>query len=328
MSSGSDPLSHIHGSSLEVIPHAVEELFRRDFIRRLYPQRHSVRGIVTERIIEVSVHVGCNASEKAPHTRFAGPHGAEIERRIGIGEAEIFIRPVEITLFPGKGDHVGGIEAILRIVQRELGDAGLIGMSRHISVGNAAGDPDDSFADVLSLPYFASLADQLHDPGLLGICDRERFAAGVVAVLVGQIDDDANRLACGASPLQRDIDQRSVVHHARRVGQLAASAKRTFGNDELVFVHVAHRGVGLFRLRDHPQPATRIPFVDGKHGPRFIGPARGTVLIEGSVELVRIGCIGHHYAAIGRGSARNDEIGAGIALSGEKQRGEKQRSRS
>ena len=173
-------------------------------------------------------------------------------------------------------------------------------MSRDISVGDAACNPYYALA-------LLAASDKLHYPRLVGIGDRERLAARTVSVGVGQIDDDADRLACRACALQRDVNQRTVVYAAVGILQLVAAAEGGFGNDERMFVHVTHGRVCLCRLSYVAYVSSGVPLV---HGHRPSRAARRHVVVETAVELVRVGRVADHDRRVGRGAARDDEVGA------------------
>ena len=243
VASGADVGGHVHRSPFVVVAHAVEDCFGRHLRAGFHPQRHAVVLVVAHRVVGVSVHVVGHGAEEGPHAGFAGAHGAEVERRIGVAEAEIGVRAVVVTHLTGERDHVRGVEAVLGIVLREGGDTGLVGVGRDIAVGNAACHPDDAFAGVPALfVELAALADQLHDPRLVRVGDRERLAARRIAVGVGQLGDHADGLAGGPGPLQRNVYQRSVVHAARRVLQFGTASVGRFADDERMLVHVAAYG--------------------------------------------------------------------------------------
>ena len=310
VASGADVGGHVHRSSFVVVAHAVEDRFGRHLRAGLHPQRHAVVLVVAHRVVGVSVHVVGHGAEEGPHAGFAGAHGAEVERRIGVAEAEIGVRAVVVTHLTGERDHVRGVEAVLGIVLREGGDAGLVGVGRDIAVGNAARHPDDAFAGVPALfVELAALADQLHDPRLVRVGDRERLAARRIAVGVGQLGDHADGLAGGPGPLQRNVYQRSVVHAARRVLQFGTASVGRFADDERMLVHVADGRPGLFDLRDVRQVTARVPFVDGQHRPGLVLAAGGVV--QRAVERVGVRRIGDHHRTVGRSSSGDDEIGAG-----------------
>ncbi len=92
-------------------------------------------------------------------------------------------------------------------------------------------------------------------------------------------------------------------------GRGAASVGR-LADDERMLVHVADGRIGRGDLRNVGQIAPRVPLVDGQHGPGLVA-ARGGV-VECAVELVRVGGVGDHRRAVGRGTARDDEVGAGV----------------
>ena len=311
MSARTDVLGHVHRSSFVVVAHGVENGLGIDFGAGFHPEGHPVGHVVSHCIVRVLIHVVRYGAEERPHAGIASAHRAEIGRSVGIAEAELLVRAVEIALFTGEGDHVGSVEAVLGIVERESRDARLVGVCRNVSVGNAASYPDDALAGVVTLGIeLAALADQLHDPGFVLVGDREGFAARSVAVGVGQIHDDPDRFAGSLGALQGDVDERAVIDATRRIGQLLASAVGRFGDDERMFVHVADRGVCLCRLRNFSQVAARVPVIDREHRAGFVAPGEG--FVECAVELVGVGGVGDHHRAVRGGSPGDDEVGAGV----------------
>ena len=293
-----------------MVAHAVEDHLGRHLRAGFHPQGHAVFGIVPHRIVHVFVHSVGHRAEECPHAGLAASQRAEIGRGVGFAETEILVRAVVVTHLAGERRHVGRIEAVVGIVEREGRDARLIGMARHITVGNAARHPHDSLAGVAALAVrFETLADHLHDPRLVRIGDRKRLAFRRIAVGIGQIGHHADRLARRAGALQRDVDHRTVVHASRRIGQFAAAAVGRFGDDERMFVHVPHRGIGMFHLRDVAQITPRVPLVDREHFARTEPALRCVELIEAAVQRMRIGGIAHQRRRIGRSAARDDEVG-------------------
>ena len=293
-----------------MVAHAVEDRFGRHFFAGHDPQGHAVRGVVAHRIIRVSVHIVGHRAEEGPDAGFAGAQGAEVERRICVAEAEIRIGAVVIPHFAGERNDVGRVKAVFGVVLLEGRDARLIGVRRNISVGNAACDPYDALVGVAALAVgLVSLADQLHDPRFVAVDDRERFAARRIAVGVGQLGDRGDGLAGRLRTLERDVNQRTVVDQSGRVGQFRPAAVCRLADDERMFVHVAHRRVGLAQLGNVGQIASRVPFVDGHHGAGLVASA-GCV-VQRAVQRVRVGGIGDHGRTVGRGSLGDDEIGAG-----------------
>ena len=310
MASGADVGGHVHRGAFVVVAHAVEERLGRHLRAGLHPQRHAVLLVVAHRIVHIPVHIVGYGAEERPHAGFAGAQGSEIERSIGVAETEVLVRTFVITHLTGERNHVGRRETVFGVVLREGRDAGLVGVRRNIAVGNAAGHPDDAFAGVAALAVvLETLADQLHDPHLVGIGDRERLAARRVAVGVGQLGDHADGLTRGFGTLQGDVDQRPVVHAARRVLQFGAASVGRLADDERMFVHVADGRPGFADLRDVRQVTARIPFVDGQHRPGLVLAAGGVV--QCAVECVGVRRIGDHHRTVGRSSSGDDEIGAG-----------------
>ena len=143
----------------------------------------------------------------APDAGVAGTGGFKIPRGIGFGKVEILVFPLEIAFLAGKGNHVLGIEAVLRIVQREFPDAGLVGMGADVAVRNAAGHPYDTLVHVDAVADVHAFPDQIHDPGFVLVRDGESLPLGGIAVFVGQVHDDLDGLAGGLGPLEGNIDE-------------------------------------------------------------------------------------------------------------------------
>ena len=50
--------------------------------------------------------------KEAPHPGLAVTDGAEIQRTIGLAEGKVFVGPIIITHFTGKGNDVVGVHAL------------------------------------------------------------------------------------------------------------------------------------------------------------------------------------------------------------------------
>ena len=292
-----------------MVAHGVEHLLGRNLLRGFHPQGHTIFGIVSHRIIQVSVHARGERTEERPYAGFAAAHRSEFERRVHVAEAEILVAAVVISHFAGERNDIRGIKTILWVVKRELRDAGLVGMRTDVTVGDTAGYPDDAFVDVPTLHDFAPLAYHLENPRLFLVHYRERFAAGGVTVRIGQLHDGGDGLPRRSSPLERDVDERTVVDAAIGVCQFRTAAIGSLSDNQLTVVHVAYRGVGVCGLRNVSEVAARIPFIDGHHGSRPVALARGIVFVQRPVELVRIGGITYHGRTVRGCSFRDDEIG-------------------
>ena len=287
--------AHIHRGTLVVVAHHVGHVLGADLARRLHEQRHLAAEFVAHRIIDpvrsrradegsvllvgegpVAQYVECR-----PSPCIAGPGAREVERIVGIAEAEILVLALVPALAACEVYHVRRVEAVLRVIEREAGDAALVRVGAYVSVRHPA-----------RYPYYAlflTLADEVHDPRLLGIRDGEGLAFGRVAVGIRQLHDSADGLARGAGTLQGHVDQRTIVHHTILVDLLFAAAPGGFGYYELVLVHVAHDLEGLRHLRDLPGRAVGVPFGDREH--RASLPFGCRVEVELAVEHVRVGGI-------------------------------------
>ena len=185
-------------------------------------------------------------------------------------------------------------------------------MCADIAVGHAASHVNDTFVNVVAtLVELAALADQFHNPHLVGVGNGERFATRCVAVLLSERNDYVDSLACGLCALQGDVDQRAVVHNAGRVLQFGATAKCGFGDDERVLVHIADGRIGALDLLDLTHISAAIPIIY-RHIRAFgITLFGSVVLVECTIKLMRIGSIADDDRSVGRCAARHDQVCAG-----------------
>ena len=115
---------------------------------------------------------------------------------IRVAEAERLPRlRIVPALALGETLHVFRKEAIRRVVARELADAGGVGMTGNLAVGDPHRDPDRPLAP-------GAGSHHLQDPCLLRVGDGERFAFVAVAMLGHQAGHHLDGLAGGACPLQ------------------------------------------------------------------------------------------------------------------------------
>ena len=145
--------------------------------------------------------------EGAPGSCVATSDGSEIGRAVSCAEVEVLVLAVEVAFLSREGDHVRGVEAVLRVVQREGLDAGLVGVRADVTVRNPHGHPHESLADVLSVLHLAALSDEVHYPGLVLVRYRECLAFGSISIFIGQIHDDLDRFPCRAGSLQGNVDE-------------------------------------------------------------------------------------------------------------------------
>ena len=325
VSAGSDILCHIHGRSFEMVAHGVGQILHAHLVVGLHKEGNPVFQVIAQGVIHIGVGIfrqdataflgigePAVAQEVigAPDAGVAGTGGFKIPRGIGFGKVEVLVFPLEIAFLAGKGNDVLGIEAVLRVVQREFPDAGLVGMSADVAVRNAAGHPYDTLVHVDAVADVHAFPNQIHDPGFVLVRDGESLPLGGIAVFVGQVHDDLNGLAGGFGPLQGDIDEGTVVDDASAVQQFLAAAVGGFRDDELVLVHVAHRFEGVLRLGDFAQIPARIPIVNLQHGPGGVIGRRPE--IEFTIQRMGVGSIGNQARSVFAGTAGNDDVGAGV----------------
>ena len=82
----------------------------------------------------------------------------------------------------------------------QRGDARLVGMGSDGIVGNTDSHPDSAFLTF-------SFADQIHDPDLIGVAEREGLSFGGIAVFVNEGNEPLDGFAGGLTALEGDIDE-------------------------------------------------------------------------------------------------------------------------
>ena len=174
-----------------MVSHHVGYVFDCEFLGRLHVEREPLAAVITHGIVEEFVSIpGDHPSvivlvaepavaqdvERAPYPRFATSHRAEIERCVGIAEAELVVLALEVAFLPGEFDDVLGIEAVLRVVEREGGDAGLVSVRGNVAVRYLHCHPDYALVQVAAVLEQRTLAYYLHYPDLVLVAYGERLA--------------------------------------------------------------------------------------------------------------------------------------------------------
>ena len=205
-----------------MVSHHVRDIFHRNLLGRLHEEGESFAAVVTHGVFDVVVCVAghkiavfvleCEFAvaedvECRPCAGFAASHPAEIKGCVCVAKTEFAVFSAEIAHFPCKGNHVRGIEAVFRVIERECADSRLVGMCADISVRHPAGHPDYSLADIFPVFFLVALADEVHYPYFILVGDREGFSGGIVAVCVGEVHDYLDGFACRPCPLQCYIDE-------------------------------------------------------------------------------------------------------------------------
>ena len=335
---GAEVLGHVHGGALVMVAHSGHHEADIDFVLvgGFDPQGEAVLEVVAAGVVLVLGHLGGVAAvEEGPHAGFAAAGGAEIDGRVGVAEAELCIRGLfgigGIEPFQsGEGDDVVGIDGLdagqedlveflagdggLAVAQREGGDARLVGVSADVAVGDAAGHPYGAVAPAfdhlaLGVKHLLALADELHNPGLLGINDGEGLALGGVAVGVHQLGNDLDGLAGVLGALQGNVNQGAVVDHPLALFQFLDAAVGGLADGQLPLVHVADNRVGVRHLRDLAEQLARVPLDDIHH--RAGGIVLGRAVVKFTVKLVRVGGVGDEAGTVPAGAFRDNEVGAG-----------------
>mmetsp|Transcript_31104 Transcript_31104/g.88824 ORF Transcript_31104/g.88824 Transcript_31104/m.88824 type:complete len:400 (-) Transcript_31104:62-1261(-) len=298
----------VEPTSLVVAPHQPHGRVHTDGAHGLDEQWHSVSKVATLCVVEILLSESRleNLPEDVPHASLAK---ACADRRDGVedvSEGEVFVLAVRRVqaLLLRKLDDVGAVERVAAI-PRKGADSGLVRMRAHVTVGDATGDP---YSALLA----NAAADEVHHPRLLPVHQREGLAGAGVAMRLGHVVHDRNRLPCGLRPLQGDPYQGIVIDDcARLLAQLLHAVECRFADGEAVLVHHPDDIVGVGGLGNlaHVLAGAELPDLPLRPGWVVAGLEVLHVAVEGRAVAV----VGELWRAICRRAFRGDEVGAGIA---------------
>ena len=231
-----------------MVAHHVLHVLHTQGLLRLHVQRHGRSLSVTLCICQVRCHILCSPFiEETPYACFAEPKSTEVGRCISISKGEVLILTLEISFLASKGYNVLAVQAVVLILEWELTNATVIGMSRDAVIGDAHSHPYDTLAS-------RTFAYDIHNPYFLGVGDGEGLAFASISIGIGQVGEDLDGLTCITCSLQSHIHQAAIVHQSCDcVGQFLASAEGGLMNSELVFVHQSHHGICLGCLGNFSQ---------------------------------------------------------------------------
>ena len=325
-------LRDIQRRAFVFVTHTFFHVLRTHFVLRDDPQRHVFAFIfavcftegLTRSIVEIAVHVTAEMTEERPYARLAYIKTAEVERIERSLEREVLICAGKIAFLTRKSNDifvphpVTVADAVQFLLQpfllfrylrtdfhfapyRQGGDTCLICVCRDGVVRNPNSHPVGSF---LTGPF----ADEVHDPNLVRVAERERFAFGGVAVFVDERNEPLDGFAGCFRTLQRDINETSVID-TDGVPQCLTSAPCGLTDSYLVLVHVTHHRIGVRHLRNGTLRTTGIPVFHFAHRTFRIVSSRREM--QETVHSVRVSGIGNHRRAIHRGIFADEEVGAG-----------------
>ena len=338
-------LGHVHGGAFKMVAHQLHHIMGVEFQGRFYPEGEAFGLGIAHGVVLVALHVGGYAVEDGVDAGFTGTEAGEGEGVVGVGKAEVGIGVFGFAVVDGKavllgkGDDVVAVDAfhfgVIDIVEvetadggmgaalapaggllREGGDACLVGVCADVAFRHTACHPHGAF--------LLSLAGNLEEPHLVGVAEGEGLAPVGIAVGVHKVGHDADGLAAVAGALQGEVDEVSVVNAlgvALAEGLDAAPGGLAHG--KLVLVDETHYAVGAGGLRDVNLVLEAAVVVEAEHLARGMDAAG--VETQLAVARVAVRSVGDHGAAVGGGSAGDEDVGACLALphgQGKQQQGE------
>ena len=149
----------------------------------------------------------------------------------------------------------------------------------------------------------------LHDPGLVGVADRERLTTADVAVLLDQLRHHLDGLAGRLGALQTEVHERTVVDLSLLVDHLVAAAIGGLADAELPLVDVADDVVRHGCLGDEAVALVGVVVDDLAHS--ALGVLACRIVAEFGEHAVVVGIVRAEHGTVGSGSLARDEVGAG-----------------
>ena len=313
-----------------MVAHQVHHFVHIHLVVGFNPQGHTLGFGVAHGVFLIAAGLFVHTEEHGIHAGVAAADTAEGEGSVGVAERELLVLAFEPTAGTGIGDHVGGIDAfhfglidIVHVVAAdngvqtlsfgfaeflaflgELGDAGLVGVTAHIAVGDAACHPYGTvgvfifqFLGHVGFDGGGALADEFENPHLVGVADGKTLAFAAIAIVGHHLGHPVDGLAGVLGALQGDVDERAVVDALHFVlPALLTAAVSGLADGQLVFVHVAHHAVGVCHLGDFKELAAAVPIHQHEH--RAGGIVRCLAVIQLAVQHMAVGGIGYHGAAV------------------------------
>ena len=135
-------------------------------------------------------------------------------------------------------------------------------------------------------PASGALADQVQNPCFIGIGNRKRFSTTIISIFFYKSGHYLYSFACGFRPFKCKLHQRAIIDNACRIDQFGTTTPCRFHNSKLMFVHIAHHGVGMFYLFYFSQWFIRIPLYNRTH--RAFWPIGSRRRSQSSVQSMRV----------------------------------------
>ena len=198
----------------------------------------------------------------------------------------------------------------MRVVKRESADAGLVGVGADISVRHSAGHPDYAFVGVPAIHHTGSLSYEFHNPHLVPVGNRKALAFGIVSVFICKRDNYLDCLTSACCSFQSYVDKGAIVHNSCGIPEFGTASIGGLGDNQLLFIHIAHSLVGERSFRDASEKFSGIPF-------HHISECASVVVapcseVEFPEELVGVGCVGNQAGPVFAGPLGYENVGAGI----------------
>ena len=183
-------------------------------------------------------------------------------------------------------------------------------MGADISVRHSAGHPDYAFVGVPAVHHTGSLSYEFHNPHLVPVGNRKALAFGIVPVFICKRDNYLDCLTSACCSFQGYVDKGAIVHNSCGIPEFGTASIGGLGDNQLLFIHIAHSLVGERSFRDASEKFAGIPF-------HHISECASVVVAPGTEvefpeELVGVGCVGNQAGPVFAGPLGYENVGAGV----------------
>ena len=159
----------------------------------------------------------------------------------------------------------------------------LIGVRGDAIVGNAYGDPYGSF-------FLRSFAYHFEYPYFIRIGNGKTFTATGITIFLYQTGHYTYCFAGSLRALQGNGHEADIIYYTGCIDKFLAAAKGCFGDGYLVFVDIAHYGIGCLGFGYFAQIVIGVAVDYAAHG--TLGVVGCRIIKQTAIHAVVVGIVG------------------------------------
>ena len=152
-------------------------------------------------------------------------------------------------------------------------------------------------------------AHHLHYPCFVGVADGEGLTFGAISITLHQRCHYGNGLTSGLATLKRNMHQRTVIEHTRRVYHLFTTTVCSLGYRHLKLVYVTNDVVGHRCLCDFSMIDLCVAIKNLTN--RAVGMSACRIMAQITKHSVVVGAVGTHHRTVGTRILADNKICAG-----------------